>query len=121
MDRLEPGNRIKLFGGYDMEPRWLSERDSCHATVLKFFDNRIEHRNGDERLSAVIEFDEPVTFGGLKGKYAVILGRWEGQKWEKNGVVHVYLLNREISEPSEITADNSRWMESHASYECIEG
>ena len=104
-----------------MDPRWLKDRDSCNASVLKFFDNKIENRKGDERLSAVIEFDEPVTFDGLKGKYAVILGRWEGQTWEKKGIVHVHLLNREISGPSEITKNNSRWMESHASYECIDG
>jgi hypothetical protein len=120
MNRLEPGNRIKLFGGYDMDPPWLREHDSFHATVLKFFDNEIENRKGDERLSAVIQFDDPVTFDGLEGKYGVILGRWEGQKWEKKGVVHVHLLDREISGPSEITKDNSRWMESHASYECID-
>jgi len=103
-----------------MDPPWLREHDSFHATVLKFFDNEIENRKGDERLSAVIQFDDPVTFDGLEGKYGVILGRWEGQKWEKKGVVHVHLLDREISGPSEITKDNSRWMESHASYECID-
>jgi len=103
-----------------MDPPWLREHDSFHATVLKFFDNNIENRKGDERLSAVIEFDDPLSFDGLEGKYGVILGRWEGQKWEKKGVVHVHLLDREISGPSEITKDNSRWMESHASYECVD-
>jgi len=121
MSRLEPGNRIRLFGGYDMDPRWLKERACYYATVLKFFDNRIEKRKGDERLSAVIEFDELVSFEGLQGKYGVILGRWEGQRWEKKGVVHVHLVDREVSDASEITKANSRWMESHASYECIDG
>jgi hypothetical protein len=57
MNKLKPGDRIKLFGGYDMDPRWLKDRDCYYATVLKFFDNKIEKRKGDERLSAVIEFD----------------------------------------------------------------
>jgi hypothetical protein len=121
MNKLKPGDRIKLFGGYDMDPRWLKDRDCYYATVLKFFDNKIEKRKGDERLSAVIEFDDLVTFEGLQGKYGVILGRWEGQLWERKGVVHVHLIDREVSDSSEITKDNSRWMESHASYECIDG
>jgi hypothetical protein len=33
----------------------------------------------------------------------------------------VHLIDREVSDSSEITKDNSRWMESHASYECIDG
>jgi hypothetical protein len=121
MNKLRPGDRIRLFGGYDMVPLWLRDRDCYSATVLKFFDNRIEKRKGDERLSAVIEFDDPVSFEGLQGKFDVITGRWEGQLWEKQGVVHVYLTEREISEPSELDNANSRWMESHASYECIDG
>jgi hypothetical protein len=118
--RLEPGDRIRLFGGYDMEPRWLGDRDCYYATVLGFFDNRIEKRTGDERLSAAIEFDQPLSFEGLEAKFGVILGRWEGQRWERKGVVHVCLVEREISDSSQITKDNSRWMESHASYECLE-
>jgi hypothetical protein len=119
-NRLQPGDRIRLFGGYDMDPPWLRDRDCHYATVLKFFDNGIEKRKGDERLSAVIEFDEPLSFEGLEGKYGVITGRWEGQKWERKGVVHVDLVDREISDSSELTKDSSRWMESHASYECID-
>ena len=85
MNKLQPGDRIRLFGGYDMVPLWLRDRDCYSATVLKFFDNRIEKRKGDERLSAVIEFDDPVSFEGLQGKFGVITGRWEGQLWEKQG------------------------------------
>jgi len=120
MSRLQPGHRVRLFGGYDMKPPWLRDRDSYNATVLKFFDNGIEKRTGDERLSAVIEFDELVSFEGLQGKYGVIFGRWEGQRWEKQGVVHVYLTDHEISGSSELDKLHSRWMESHASYECID-
>ena len=121
MDRLSPGDRIRLFGGYDFDPPWLKNRSHYQATVLKFFDNEIDKRRGDERLSALIEFDEPISFDGLEGRFGVILGRWEGQEWEKKGVVHVHLLSREISSASEITKDSSRWMESHASYEPING
>lgn len=120
MERLKPGQRIKLFDGYDMDPPWLKGRDCYYAEVIRFFDNRIEKRTGDERLSAVIQFDDEIEFEGLTGTYGVITGRWEGQRWKTSGVVHVYLLKSEIHDASEITADNSCWMESHASYEKVD-
>ena len=120
-NKLKPGDRIKLFGGYDMDPPWLKGRDCHYARILRFIDSRIEGRTGDERLSAVIEFDEEIELKGLRGKFGVILGRWEGQEWEATGVVHVDLLEVEISEVSEMTRENSRWVESHASYERING
>ena len=104
-----------------MDPPWLKDHDCYYAKVLRFFDNQIEKRTGDERLSAVIEFDEEIEFEGLRGMFGVILGRWEGQKWKTSGVVHVYLVGKEISEATEMTKENSRWMESHASYEKIDG
>jgi len=104
-----------------MDPPWLKGRDCHYARILRFIDSRIEGRTGDERLSAVIEFDEEIELKGLRGKFGVILGRWEGQEWEATGVVHVDLLEVEISEVSEMTRENSRWVESHASYERING
>jgi len=124
MNRLKESDTIKLSGGYDYDPPWLKSmkrrKDHFRATVLRFFDNQIAERKEDERLSAAIEFDEIVDFEGLKGKYGFIMGRWEGQKWETSGVVHVHLTNKEIFEASNITKDDSRWMESHASYKMID-
>ena len=119
IQKLSPGDRIRLFDGYDMDPPWLQGRKCCYATVLKFIDNKIEKRINDERLSAIIEFDDELEFKGLKGKFGVILGRWKGQQWEAKGVVHVYLLAAEIMRQEEMTRENSRPVESHASYEKI--
>jgi hypothetical protein len=119
MIKLKPKDKIKLYGGYDMNPPWLKDRECHFATVLRFIDNKIEKRKNDERLSAVIEFDNEFEFNGLKGKFGIIMGRWEGQKWETKGVVHVYLLEYEIMAKDEMTQENSRWVESHASYETI--
>lgn len=74
-----------------------------------------------ERLSAVIEFEDEIEFKGFKGKYGVVMGRWENQKWETKGVVLVYVIKNEISDADEMTQENSCWMESHASYETISG
>ena len=117
MEKLKPGDRIRLFGGYDMDPHWLKNREYYFATILRFIDNTIEKRATDERLSAVIEFDDELEVKGLKGKFGILLGRWEGQLWEAKGVVHVYLLAAEIKQQEEMARQNSRHVESHASYE----
>ncbi len=119
MNRLQAGDRIKLFGGYDMYPLWLQDRTHYFATVLGFFDNEIEGRDGDLRLSATIEFEEEIEFKGLTGKFGFIMGRWEGQQWLRTGVVHVHLSSIKIVKAGQITEENSRWMESHASYEAV--
>ena len=121
MKKLKPKDKIKLYGGYDMDPPWLKDRDYHYATVLRFIDNKIEKRKNDERLSAVIEFDNDFEFKGFKGKFGVIMGRLEGQQWETKGTVHVYLLLSEIMKQEEMTEENSRWVESHASYEKMKG
>jgi len=119
MQKLRPGDRIKLFGGYDMFPPWLKARECYFAKVLRFIDNKIERRKDDSQLSVIIEFDDELELKGLKGKFGLLLGRWEGQLWETKGVVHVYLLDSGIMRQEEMTRDNSRWVESHASYEKI--
>ena len=121
MNRLQVGDRIKLFGGYDMNPLWLFGGEGYTAKVLSFFDNYINGSENDSRMSISIEFDEPLTLKGLTGKYGFIMGRWEDQKWEDVGVVHVHITTNKISKASDITEENSRWVESHASYEKISG
>jgi hypothetical protein len=116
MKKLLPGDKIKLFGGYDMALPWLKGHEYYLATVLRFIDNKTEGRKDDERLSAFIEFSDEVEFNGFKGKYGYLTGRWEGQRWETKGVVHVQILSSEIIEHEEITREKSRWVESHASY-----
>lgn len=117
MKRLKVGDRIKLSGGYDMDPPWLKGGNGYYAKVTGFFDNGIEKRKGDERLSASIEFEEELEFKGFCGLYGFMLGRWEGQKWETSGTVHVHISNEPINNSSDITKSNSIWAESHAHYE----
>jgi hypothetical protein len=119
MDRLQVGDRIRLFGGYDPYPRWLPDKDHHFATVLGFIDNEIKGRVDDERLSAIIEFDEELEFEGLTGRFGYIMGRWEKQQWLRSRIVHVHLTDIKIVEAKQITEDNSRWMESHACYETV--
>ena len=119
MKKLKPDDRIHLSGGYDQEPRWLNDGNGYGAVVLRFFDNKIEGRSGDERLSVAIEFDDVLEFEGVKGKFGVLLGRWQDQKWITKGVSHVHLTDRDVSSEEEFEAAESVWMESHASYEKV--
>jgi len=116
--RLREGNHIRLFGGYYMEPRWLRDRKEYRATILRFIDNKNTWGSrGDGDLSAVIEFDQPIEFDGIKGEYGILFLRWLNQKWKTKGVAHVHLLSSDITTIEEMTESNARWMESHASYE----
>jgi hypothetical protein len=102
-----------------MAPPWLEERPEHFARVLGFFDNEIEGRSGDSRISAAIAFEEPITFEGLTGSFGHILGRWEGQTWDGTGVVHVHLCERPVHSAQDVAEVRSAWLESHASYEVV--
>ena len=116
MPKLTAGDRIRLFGGYDLDPEWLRMRPAHYATVSGFFDNEIDGRSDDSRISASIEFEEELEFKGVRGRYGFIMGRWEGQTWETEGVVHVHLSDRHVSSAAEVESANTAWLESHASY-----
>ena len=120
MKRLQVGDRIKVSGGYDMDPPWLKGGSGYYATIIGFFDTMIEKRKGDERLSVSLEFEEEVEHKGFSGKYGFMLGRWEGQRWETTGTVHVHISNVPIHNASDITEENSIWAESHAQYKQVD-
>jgi hypothetical protein len=110
LDKLKVGDRIRLFGGYDMKPTWLKGGDGYNARVLSFFDNEIGGRDGDSALSALIEFEEEIESEGFLGKFGFITGRWEGQTWETEGAVHVNICKRKIQTAAEIETLNSCWV-----------
>ena len=108
---------MRLFGGYESTPAWLGRRDEYYAVVLDFFDNEIEGRTGDERLSASIEFDEELESDGVRGRFGYLTGRWSGQTWEAEGVAHLNLCDRDVRSASDVESARTAWLESHASYE----
>jgi hypothetical protein len=117
---MKAGDRVRLSGGYHMEPQWLQGGNGYLATVLGFLENEIEGRHTDGQLSALIEFDQALEFESLIGKYGLLDLRYVDQTWERSGPTHVYLLTKPISSIVEKTSESSRWMESHAFYEIVE-
>ena len=118
-ERLKVSDRIWLSGGYDMDPAWLKGGRGYAARVTGFFDNEIAGRTDEERMAAAIEFDEEIEHKGFAGCYGFILARWEGQRWETEGTVHLHIANVPITETSDIAKENNLWAESHASYKRI--
>jgi len=117
---LKPGDRIRLYGGYDPEPGWLCGKKAYSARVIAFIDSRIKARSGDERLCAVVELDDHIEFEGLKSRHVLLQLRYRGQRWHCSGIVHINLLNGPVADASKLTDSSSRWMESHAQYETID-
>jgi hypothetical protein len=118
--RLKVGDRIKITGGYDMDPPWLKGGTGYIAIVIGFFDNHIEKRQGDSAVAVTIEFEEEIEHKGFKGKYGFLLGRYADQKWiAENHGIHVHISKTPIEKSSDISKGNSVWAESHASYQQV--
>jgi hypothetical protein len=114
------GDRLRLSGGYDMNPQWLQGRNEYYARVVAFLENNKKRPSLSERKSTLIEFDEPIEFEDLAGKFGLLDLRHVGQVWENTGSVQVFLLKEKINSIEERNQESSRWMESHATYEVVE-
>ena len=114
---LVVGDKFEVGDGYDMEPKWLHGRSApFRGSVLRFLDNGIEGRKEEERLSAVVRFEEEIEFEGLRSRFGLLVLRYEKQRWTDSGIVHVHLVSEEPVTKISLTKADSRWMESHAYY-----
>ena len=110
-DRLKVGDRVRLFGGYDQEPAWLSWREAVRGTLASFIPGQ------NEEPAAVLRLDEPLTAEGAAGDIVVLELRYVGARWENHGVVHVELCDFDPEPKTWSERRQGRWVESHASYE----
>jgi hypothetical protein len=111
--RLRAGNRVRLDGCYDMEPKWLNGRIAHFGECVGF----IQGENGQS--AALIRLDEPVTSNGVTGSHLVLRLRYVGARWANRETVHLELFT---SPPASLQDPSTRgvWIESHASYH-VEG
>jgi hypothetical protein len=107
--RLRLGSRVRLAGGYDMEPRWLDGRDAYFGECIGFIPGE------NDRSAAVIHLDEPLTFDSVTGSYVVLRLRFAGARRTKHETVHVELFTEPLSTLQEPAA-RGLWVESHANY-----
>ncbi|MBF6024005.1 hypothetical protein [Lysobacter niastensis] len=111
--RLRVGDRVRLEGGYDMEPRWLNGQSAYFGLCVDFIP-------GDAgRPAAVVQLEKAITFDGAQGNFLVLRLRYVGARWAKREVVHLELFS---SPPNSLQDPSTRglWIESHASYR-VEG
>lgn len=106
---LRVGDRVRLAGGYDVEPQWLGGRSACFGECVTFM------RWKETRLAAVVRLDEPLTFDSVSGAYVVLRLRHVGARWANQETVHLELFAHAPDTPPALTT-RSVWIESHANY-----
>lgn len=107
---LHVGDRVRLYGGYDMEPRWLNGKESVKGKCIAFI------KGQNKEPAAVIELDESISFESVSGRIVVLELRYVGASWGKNEVVHVELCNFMPEDKAWKARAQGVWVESHASY-----
>ena len=107
--RLRIGDCVRLSGGYDAEPKWLTGSDALVGKCISFVPS------DKRRTAAVIQLDKPITFDSVSGFYVALRLRYVGARWSKREIVHVELF---AAPPVSLQEASSRglWIESHASY-----
>ena len=107
------GDRVRIAGGYDMEPKWLNGRNAYFGECIGFAPGENAH------TAAIIKLDEPITLDSVTGSYVALRLRYVGARWAKHETVHVELFT---APPSSLQESSSRglWIESHANYR-VEG
>jgi hypothetical protein len=105
---LRKGDRVRLYGGYEMEPKWLGGKDAHFGRCLGFI------RGQNKQLAAVIELDEEVTFGNRAGTIVVLELRYAGARWGKKEIVHLELCDFMPEDKAWDERKQGEWIESHA-------
>lgn len=105
---LNPGDRVWISGGYDMEPRWLGGGSGYAGVVSGFI-------SGQNKKSAmVVMLDAVIKVDGAEGRHLVLELRYVGAEWREGVTVHLELLR----DPPEGNGPHDRprgaWIESHA-------
>ena len=107
---LKIGDRIRLSGGYDMEPRWLAGKDSHIGTVSEFIPGQ------NQAPAAVVKLDHAITVDDTTADIIVLELRYEGAKWKEKETVHVELCDFVPEAASWKFRKQGKWVESHATY-----
>jgi hypothetical protein len=83
--KLQQGDRVRVTGGYDMEPQWLAHRPDGHVGTVQGF---IEDSNGEP--AAVIALDGEIALTStagepLRGRFLLLTFAWTEMNWSTPG------------------------------------
>ncbi len=109
------GDRVRLSGGYDPEPKWLAGGTGYFGRVTRFIPGQ------NQEPAAVVTLDSPIDIGSAAGKVVVLELRYVGQKWEGSGTVHVELCDFDPDDRPWQDRRQGTWVESHARYDVVQG
>lgn len=108
-------DRVRVSGGYDMDPEWLAGGDGLLGTVFRFIPGQ------SDALAAVVRLDEELRLSRATGRYAVLELGHVGSTWtEVLPRVHVELCDFEPEAVRWEDRHKGVWVESHATYEVLD-
>jgi hypothetical protein len=108
---LSVGDRVKIDGGYDIDPSWLQGGGGYEGIIEDFLT-----RHDGRGMDALVRLAAPVTLKGVTGSLVLLSLRYESAKWEGRPTVHVVLCSELPREPDFLKdATRFAWVESHAS------
>ena len=108
---LEPGDRVRLSGGYFPNPEWRSGKDYLEGTVVGYGPGQ------DDNGAAVIKLDTSITAEGVTGDVLVLELRHSGASWGGTGFVHIELCDFHPEGKPWQDRRQGKWVESGAKYE----
>jgi hypothetical protein len=112
-DELRVEDRIWMYGGYDMEPKWLGNEKGYFGRVICFIPGQ------NDTPAAVVKLENPITVDNLTGDVVVLELRYVGAEWKNQATVHIELCGF-MPEPKRWQERRKgMWIESHATYEKV--
>jgi hypothetical protein len=115
MDRPETGRRIRLSGGYDMDPMWLADRDHYDGTVEGFIAGM------GEIPELVVRLDEALSVAGMTGNIVVLDLRFAGHEWTRSETVGIELCDFVPEDKPPRARRRGKTVETYATYELLVG
>lgn len=106
---LKQGDRVFVFGGHSMNPKWLDGKEG-YAGILEQF---IPGQN--EMPAAVIRMNESITAEGISGEVLVLSLRYANATWQSGAIVHLELCDFEPDSTQWQDRRKGKWIESAAS------
>jgi hypothetical protein len=110
-DRLFVGDRLRLRGGYDVEPAWLQGQHHHTATITRFIPGQ------NETPAIVAHLDAPISLDQVTGQVVVLELRYKGASWDEANTVHIELCDFEPEPKTWKARRQGKWIESHATCE----
>jgi hypothetical protein len=107
-EALSEGDRVRLSGGYDMEPQWLQGQTHYIGRVSRFIPGQ------NDTPALIVELDSPISIKGTTGLILVLELRYVGAKWGATNIVHVELCDFQPEAKSWQHRKQGKWVESHA-------